>query len=180
MAWTAPMTAVDGQVFTAAQFNANIRDNLLETSPAKATTASGYFVATGANALAQRIPGTAAVNAAQTLSIANTFTDLATVGPTVTVTTGPSALVFFKAHINHTGADIISAISYNVTGASSIGATFNSSAQVDGVTATQKLSVCGFDYQTGLTPGVNTFTMKYWTNIATATFELRELAVFPY
>ena len=34
MAWTAPMTAVSGSVLTAAQWNTNVRDNLLETAPA--------------------------------------------------------------------------------------------------------------------------------------------------
>ena len=33
------MTAVSGSVYTAAQFNTFVRDNLNETAPAKATTA---------------------------------------------------------------------------------------------------------------------------------------------
>src|SRR5690606_12967068 len=44
MAWSAPMTAVSGSVFTAAQFNQFVRDNLNETAPARATTAGAHFV----------------------------------------------------------------------------------------------------------------------------------------
>ena len=36
MTWTAPMTAVAGAVYTAAQWNTSIRDNLNETAVAKA------------------------------------------------------------------------------------------------------------------------------------------------
>ena len=43
------MTAVASSVFTAAQFNTFIRDNLNETSPAKATTAGAYFTVSGTN-----------------------------------------------------------------------------------------------------------------------------------
>ena len=59
MAWSAPMTAVANTVFTAAQFNQHVRDNLNETAPAKATASGGYFVATGVNAIAQRFADSA-------------------------------------------------------------------------------------------------------------------------
>lgn len=58
MAWTSPLTWEDGVVYTAAQMNAQIRDNLLETGPAKATTLGDMVRATGANAL-ERIPNIA-------------------------------------------------------------------------------------------------------------------------
>src|SRR3546814_19340432 len=75
MAWTAPMTAVANTVFTAAQFNQHVRDNLNETAPAKATAAGGYFVATGVNAIAQRIAdGNTDTNTGTTTS--TTYTDL--------------------------------------------------------------------------------------------------------
>ena len=66
MAWTAPMTAVANAVFTAAQFNTHVRDNLLETAPAKATTTGGYFVATGTNTIVQRVASVAS-NASSTV-----------------------------------------------------------------------------------------------------------------
>lgn len=177
MAWTSPMTAVAGNAITDADWNVNIRDNLLETAPAKATTAGGYFVATAANTIAQRLIGTAFIATAQDATAAS-FSDLATVGPSVTVTTGNHALVFFKAHASHSVTDAVSAISFAVSGSTVIGASFNYSAQADGVPAGNKPSICGFKY-IGVSPGSNTFTMKYYTNTPTATFELRELVVVP-
>ena len=51
MAWTAPRTWVVGEVLTAALLNTHLRDNLLETAPAKVTTAEDILVATAGNAL---------------------------------------------------------------------------------------------------------------------------------
>jgi hypothetical protein len=53
MAWTAPRTWVSGETLTAALLNTHLRDNLLETAPAKVTTAGDLTYATGANALAR-------------------------------------------------------------------------------------------------------------------------------
>lgn len=58
MAWTAPRTWVSGETVTAAQLNTHLRDNMLETAPAKVTTAGDIVYATGANALARLAPGT--------------------------------------------------------------------------------------------------------------------------
>lgn len=52
------MTAVSGAAFTAAQFNTHVRDNLLETAPAKATTANGLFVATGLHSIEEQVVAT--------------------------------------------------------------------------------------------------------------------------
>jgi hypothetical protein len=51
MAWTAPRTWVTDEVVSASQLNTHVRDNLLETAPAKATASGELFEATGANAL---------------------------------------------------------------------------------------------------------------------------------
>lgn len=53
MAWTAPRTWVSGETLTAALMNTHVRDNLLETSAAKVTTAGDITYATGANALSR-------------------------------------------------------------------------------------------------------------------------------
>lgn len=59
MTWTAPATAVTGDVIPASFWNTNGRDNLLETAVAKVTTAGDLVQATGANALARLPIGTA-------------------------------------------------------------------------------------------------------------------------
>ena len=53
--WSAPRTWVTGEIVTASYLNSNIRDNFLETAPAKATAAGDIFVATAVNAI-KRVP----------------------------------------------------------------------------------------------------------------------------
>lgn len=64
MSWVAPRTWVVGEVLTAALLNTHLRDNLLETAPAKATTAGDVFYATAAGAIARL-----AANASKTLKM---------------------------------------------------------------------------------------------------------------
>lgn len=58
MSWTAPRTWTAGEMLTAALLNTHLRDNLLETSVAKVTTAGDMIYATAVNALARRAIGT--------------------------------------------------------------------------------------------------------------------------
>ena len=53
MAWTSPRTWTACEIVTATLLNTHVRDNLLETAPAKVTTKGDLVVATGANALAR-------------------------------------------------------------------------------------------------------------------------------
>jgi hypothetical protein len=55
MAWTAPRTWVTGETVTAALMNAHLRDNLLETSAATATTAGDIVYADAANSMGSRL-----------------------------------------------------------------------------------------------------------------------------
>jgi hypothetical protein len=139
MAWTAPMTAVDNTIWTSSQWNTHVRDNLLETMAGKATTAGRWFVSTGANAIAERVITQASTTTSQTTTSAS-FTDLATVGPAVTVTTGTKAIVFWGAAMS----------------------------------STWRMNTF---YVPTLTAGSNTFTLKYATSAATATFSNRYIAV---
>ena len=59
MAWTSPRTWVALEVLTAALLNTHLRDNLLETAPAKVTTQGDTVYATGSSALARLAKGTA-------------------------------------------------------------------------------------------------------------------------
>jgi len=58
MPWSAPRTWTTGELVTAAMLNA-LRDQLLETAPAKVTTAGDLVRATGANALERLAVGSA-------------------------------------------------------------------------------------------------------------------------
>lgn len=178
MAWSAPMTAVAGATFTAAQFNQYVRDNLNETAPAKATAASQLFVSTGANAIATRQPSSNFISTNQSTS-STSYTNLATVGPTVTVTTGTIAMVWFAASASNATSDSMTACSVAVSGASTVAASDNWMVQTDGVTAGNFTRGSGMHVFTGLTPGTNTFQMKYRAGSFTASFQFREISVLP-
>ena len=51
MAWTAPRTYATGETITAAIFNADLRDNMLETAVAKSTAVGDITYASGLNVL---------------------------------------------------------------------------------------------------------------------------------
>ena len=139
MAWTAPRTWVTGEVVTAALLNTHLRDNLVDldrrTSPNEAT-----------------------VNSGQTTSSLS-FTDLATVGPAVTQTIGSTgkALVAIYASLANTTNNYALA-GYAVSGASTVAAADLSSLQHGSSIAIRAGATL---LQIGLTPGSNTFTMKY-------------------
>lgn len=174
MAWTAPMTAVANSVFTAAQFNQFVRDNLNETAPAKATTAGGYFVSTGVNSIAERTANDAIVSTSQTTT-STTYTNLTTVGPAVTVTTGTTALVaLYNTNVN-TGTTS-SLMAFEVTGASAIAPNDNMSI---GIAGTDGIREGALFRLTGLTPGSNTFTCRYRVGAGTGTFSDRRILVIP-
>lgn len=51
MSWTTPKTWTTGELVTAEMMNTHVRDNMLETAPAKVTTAGDLVYASGQNAL---------------------------------------------------------------------------------------------------------------------------------
>lgn len=177
MAWTAPMTFVANTVLTAAQLNTYVRDNLLETAPAKATTAGSLFVGAGLNQIVERSIVSDYVAASQTITGTTSYSDLATVGPQVTVTTGAQALMFLYCSALNNGTTS-SLMAVDITGASTISASDNVSVGSSASTGFRATSVY---MQTGLTPGSNTFTAKYKTGNAAniGTFQDRRMTVLP-
>ena len=181
MVWTAPMTAVAGSVFTAAQFNTFIRDNQLETAPAKATTAGRHFAVSGTNEIAERASVSDFIGTSESTTSA-AYTDLATVGPTVSVTTGTQAWVYTSSFANNGTAGTSNSFAHEISGASSSVANDNHrglyvrEGSTTGVTGGRMTTV---NLRTGLVSGVNVFTMKYKTSGGTADFSSRTIAVFP-
>lgn len=186
MAWTAPMTAASNATFTAAEFNAHIRDNLLETEPAKATTNDSYFVTTGANAIAQRSPGSDVINTMQTTT-STSYTNLSSVGPQVSISTGTAALVLFSAGMANTVINNQMWVSVAVSGATTVAENDTWAILTDGMQqwgnpnepADQHNRRGSVKLFTGLTPGTNIFTMKYKVGGGTGRFRSRELIVYP-
>lgn len=178
MAWTAPMTAVANAVFTSSQYNTHVRDNLLETAPAKATAAGRYYVATGANAIAERVPSTDETDNNEATS-STSYADLATNGPAVTVTTGTKAIVWFNTQVANTSADVESYASVAVSGATTIAASDSWAICQDGVGVNQFWGLGTTTMFTTLNAGSNTFTMRYRVSGGLATYRRRNIIVLP-
>jgi hypothetical protein len=176
------MTFTANAAITAAQMNTYLRDNLLETLPAKASANVGsHFVTAGTNVIAERRTVKAQIDTIQTTS-STSYTNLATAGPAVTVTTGTSALAIWSAEFkNSSGSSQIATVrmTVDVTGASSIPGNDTralcNSAEDDGLH--QSMHAVWFD---DLTPGSNTFTCKYRVSSGTGTWYSRTLEVMPF
>lgn len=171
------MTAVANSVFTAAQFNQFVRDNLNETAAAKATMVSSIFVGNGLNSIVERLPQVSNVGNSET-SASTSYTDLATLGPEVTTTTGTRALVFLHTAMENTAA-AGTFMSFEVSGASSIAAADSAAINISGLAAERWRLGAGVMVTT-LTAGSNTFTAKYKVTSGTGTWLTRQLSVIPF
>lgn len=179
MAWTTPRTWVSNETLTAALLNTHLRDNLNELDVAKVTAAGQYCVSTAANAVTARSYGWERIDTSQTLVSPGAYSDLATVGPTVTVTTGTRALILMAGQLDHGTADGDSKISYAISGATTQAASDTWCIRRDGMPATNSVRLFRHDMRVDLNAGSNTFTMKYFGSAGTQTYSNRVLAVFP-
>jgi hypothetical protein len=183
VAWTAPITAIAGSTVTSADFNTYVRDNLLQTMPAKAVTPGSLFITSGSNVIAERIPDFSAVNTTETTS-STTYTDLATFGPSVAITTGTKAIIIIGARIGANTAasgNPSNKMSWAVSGATTRAALDDWAAGVvsPGTGSGPSVYTSRWYLATGLTAGSNTFTAKYAVSSGTATFLGRSLQVIP-
>lgn len=178
MSWTAPFTAISGTPYTAAQFN-GFRDAMLETEVSRAQTVGGYCVTTGMNQLAERIPNAATVVTLDTTS-STTFTDLdGTNGPSVPVVTGTMAWVSYYGSVQNSSV-IAAFMGYRIDGATALDPSDSSSFQLTNANAGTGQRAGVTILQTGLTPGLNTFTLQYRVSGGVGTFAARSLTVFPF
>lgn len=174
MGWTTALTAVANTPLTAGQWNASIRDNLMETTPALASVARGIFVTAGTNKIAEReIASDVVANQEETTS--TSYTDLDTFGPEVTLVTGPSGLVWIKCNQFNSGGGTAH-MSFAVSGETTTAAANNKARSSDGGagTLTDSATVTALEV---LNPGINTFTAKYLSSSVTSTFKYRHIIV---
>jgi hypothetical protein len=176
MAWTSPLTAVAGGVFSAAQFNQSVRDNLSVTSTGIATQVSSWFPASAANVLAERMPvqdndqGSSTTTSTAYGNLADGLTT------SVSVATGNRALVSIYANFNNSVNGNRTWMSFDVGGATTIAATdflsvdhsFNGGMRWGATFLV-----------TGLVIGTNSFTLRYRVTAGTGTFSVRRIAVIP-
>jgi len=188
MTWTAPMTAVFGAVYTAAQFNTYVRDNLNECAPAKASMIGSYFTTSDDNRVEERKVTQAVIdqqdsfNSASYIDPNGSSTGNSPIaGPAVTVETGSVAFVAVGGRIggDATGGDSVK-MSWSCSGASSISATDTWAAGLVKL-GQYSFAYCNRGYlATGLNPGQNTFTAKYAVSGGTGFASYRTLLVMPF
>lgn len=179
MTWTTPKTWVANTVLYAADLNTHMRDNMQELAPAKATTAGSIFVTEGINRIVERTPDFAEIHTAE-MTGSTSWTNLFTTGPSLTIRTGGSALFFISASVKNTASNATSLMSVEVSGSSDINPSDDWAFRVDGITENNETRYSSFHYERNLTPGMNTFTMKYKAGSGMATFAHREMVVFPF
>lgn len=108
-----------------------------------------------------------------------TYTNLATSGPSVTLTTGTTALIWTYAQVHRTGTGGAAVIAVDISGATSYAA--NDAESVGGTVAVSGTEVFAgrVIYFSGLTAGSNTFTLKYRVDATAPTYNFlrRTIAV---
>lgn len=188
MAWTTPKTFTDGYALTATDLNIYVRDNMLELNAAKASTAgvNSYFITDAPNSQIPRLYDTDAITTLQSRTSSD-YGDLASLGPTCTVTCGTTCLVLLSCQMNIEADNTSARMSFEVSGATEIAATDNYAICMmtnDGAggAPTFPMQFSQYTWVDNLTPGVNTFTAKYRVGVqgSTANFQVRRLLVFPW
>ena len=178
MAWFTPLTWVSQNV-TAALFNQQLRDNMNETAPGKATVEGRIFVSDGANSIAERIPINSVVATSEGTT-STSFTNLATSGPAVSVSTGSRALVILSANLAGNNANQFSLMTHDVSGATTVAVADAHALIYESSVANDEAQMSWVYLRTGLTAGSNVFTCKYRTTAGTATFKNRNITVIPF
>jgi len=179
MAWSAPMTAVANTAFTAAQFNQYVRDNLNETVPAKVTEEGQYPVGSGTNAIAMR--RAQAASALATINTSST-TYASVTGPSVTLNTGTTVLVFLYAQFTINTNSESAYFSVEISGASSISALDTRALTVGRYTTQWLMGATLANYVTGLTAGSNTVSgmVRVSNGAAIGTYDNRRVIAVPF
>lgn len=182
MAWTSPMTAVANTPMTAALYNANVRDNLRCEAPYLTGSVGDTYVVRRAKTIVSRTVEFATVTTPQTTT-STTYVDLATVGPTITVSEilGQQAMVWISAEVDNDTADAQSVATLEVSGAAAYAAVITRSCVVrDALAANKPIQYMACYLFDPISRGKPvTFTMKYRVGSGTGTFANRRMAVWP-
>ncbi len=167
---TQTLNQSDGSLKDNIVTTAKINNNAVTTAKIvnQAVTADKLSLATSSN--------TASVSTSEG-TIATSYADLATVGPSVTVTIGANgvALVLFSASAVNNDANNFSLFTFVASGANTISA---GTYRAGGKGLSDK-EAGSHVLLTGLTPGSTTFKMQYVATGGTATFNNRRLTVIP-
>ena len=170
------MTAVAGVALTAAQWNASVRDNLLETAPAKATAAGRHFATSAANTIVERVSTQAIIDTNETTT-STTYTHLATIGPTVVVSVSAALWTSIYGSMQNSTANSAAAICIQLGGANTLAGADEYSISLRNVSSSR---CAGTFLNTGLTAGSTTVRSLYRVDPnGTGTFYDRRIAALP-
>jgi hypothetical protein len=179
MAWTAPLTAVTGNEFTAQQYNLYVRDNFMMLAPQLVTAEGQYVVSTGQNETDVREAKQAIVTASETRT-STSYGDLSTVGPDVRVKHGKTILVFIAATMQNNTNNFQCRMSVaSSVGTASVTAEDKWCVKMDGVPLGQDCRYSAARLIGDLDPGTTTFRAKYRVGGGTGTFADRSMAIVP-
>jgi hypothetical protein len=139
-------------------------------------------------------PTTQAITAASAATVATSqtttstsYTDLTTAGPSLTLTTGTTAIVQVHFRYSNSSGNAnnetgVGHMSFAVSGATTISAADATCAQGPQIHSSHVQTRSGVFYVSGLTAGSNVFTAKYRVSgsgtVGTGTFSERHIAVF--
>lgn len=180
MAWTAPLTWVTNQIVTAADMNTHIKNNFLETGPAKAVSSGGFIVTSGLNSVIQRTPGSALVATLETTT-STTYTNLATSGATVNVTHTTSALVCHSCEMWNSTAGQFCFVGVELSSGTTLAASDGLAIAFESSGAGDRAKFGMAQIYTGLTlGGATNFQMKYRVTGGTGSFQDRRISVIPF
>jgi hypothetical protein len=181
MAWTTPITVATNDLLSAAQYNQSVRDNLMETAPAKASGPGNIFTTADTNKLIERDVTSVSIGALESTA-SFSYGDLDTVGPIVSVNCH-AAIIMFSARMRNTNAaDGKGAyVAVQVSGTSSAPAADNLCVSVGGLASASPMRASGMMAFTAPAEGRYTFTMKYrcQSGYPSAQFDQRNLTVIP-
>jgi hypothetical protein len=116
------------------------------------------------------------ITTSQTLT-SQSYSDLATVGPAVTLTTGTKVLVMWAVHTNTGGSNNNCFVDFQITGATSRSANDETALVTPEYGGNENMRLTGFT-RVNVTAGSNTFTLKYkQKNNTQATYKNRQIIV---
>ena len=163
-----PETTLGDISFRSSTSNVNTRLGIGSTN--QVLIVSGGVPAWGSAPASAPANATATVNTSQGTS-SSSYTDLATAGPAVTVTTGTKALVIITCDIE-SGSGTAAYVGFAVSGATTIAGT-----DLDASYSTVGTTRYAFHSVPTLTAGSNTFTVQYRSESGTKNFARRTIFV---
>jgi hypothetical protein len=141
------------------------------------STSAAIFIKGAGGAVAALASASARVETAQELTSA-TYTDLATAGPAVTLTTGTKVLVIVSSQIYTTGSSQSGFMDFAISGATTRSATDSTAVAMTAPSAYVNEQYASRASRITVTAGSNTFTAKYRESGASqAGFQYREICV---